>query len=114
LTALLEKRLEDAITFADAAVRLDPAINAAHYYRAAACWALERMDCALESAHAIIENGGDRQFPRIYLITGNDFAARGDLRAAAREYGRLINLEPRSRAAAAAASWIARETGKDR
>jgi hypothetical protein len=42
---------------------------------------------------------------RVHLITGDALAARGDFHSAAREYGRLVELESGSRAAAAGAAW---------
>jgi tetratricopeptide (TPR) repeat protein len=105
--AAQEKRMHDAIGFAEGALRLDRNSSEGHYYRAAACHALDRKECALESAQAIISRGDDRHFPRVYLITGDAAAGRGDLQAAAKQYARLVELEPGSSAAAAAAAWIA-------
>jgi tetratricopeptide (TPR) repeat protein len=105
--ALQQKRLQDAIRFADTALNLNPATAEGHYYRAAACHMLDQMDCALQSAAAIIAQQADRHYPRVHLITGDALAARGDFQSAAKEYGRVVELEPGSRAAAAAAAWIA-------
>jgi tetratricopeptide (TPR) repeat protein len=105
--ALQERRVEEAIGFADAVLRLKPGMIEAHYARAAACHALDRAECALQSAHAVIAKGGDRSYPRVHLITADVLAARGDVRSAATEYGRVIELEPGSPAAVAAAARIA-------
>jgi tetratricopeptide (TPR) repeat protein len=105
--ALRQRRMEDAIRLADRALKLDPATIEGHYYRAAACHALDRTQCALASATAVVAHGGDSRYARVHLITGDVLAARGEFDAAAREYSRVVELEPGSRAAAAAAAWIA-------
>jgi Flp pilus assembly protein TadD len=106
--ALQEKRMEDAIRLADTALKLSPGNAEAHYYRAAACHGVNRTECALASSAAIIAQRGDGRYPRVHLITGDVLAARGDFDGAAAEYRRVVELEPGSRAAAAAADWIAK------
>jgi tetratricopeptide (TPR) repeat protein len=107
IMAVQHNRMEDAIQFADRALKVNPASDEAHYFRAVACHTLDRTECASESTGIIIARGSDRKFPRVHLIAGDTLAARGDLRSAAKAYGRVIELEPGSRAAAAAAAWIA-------
>ena len=92
-------RLREAAEFAGWAVRLNPDLIEAHYYRAVANYNLGDTTITEKSIRAIVELGGERSYPGIHLMRGQIFAAKGDFRSAEVEYRRLVQLQPSSRAA---------------
>ncbi len=101
LMAIEKRNLEAAARYADQAVELVPNFAEAHYYRALAYASLGKPDLAEESVRAVREAGQLERYPRLYFIQGNIHAQRGDVRAAAAQFQRFVELEPDSRAAAA-------------
>lgn len=105
--AVLRNRMDEALRLSDAILKQKPGLREAHYYRAVACYILDRAECATQSARAVLDTGQDHLYPRLHLILGDILAGQGDFRSAAAEYNRLIELAPDSAAADAARLLIA-------
>ena len=86
------KQFSEAAQLVDEALRLEPNLAEAHYYRVVACNALGKIDCVGQSVHAVL---------------GDIFAARRELDSAAVEYRRLLELEPASPMAGVARRQLA-------
>ena len=108
LMALEQRNMKEAARLADQAVELVPNLAEAHYYRALAYWSLNQPELAEESVRAVEAAGETSRYPRLHFILGNIYAQRGDVRAAAGEFERFIELESDSRAAKAARQQLDR------
>lgn len=89
-------RMLEVMRLTERALRLDPLLSAAHYYRAIASSALGDSKSSLQSIHAILANGEDVVYPGIHAMLGEIRAAEGDVRAAVAEYQRYLELDPNS------------------
>jgi tetratricopeptide (TPR) repeat protein len=96
LFELKGRHFTEAAQLADDALRLEPNLAEAHYYRVVACDALGKIDCVGQSVRAIVEGGAERRYPGVHAVLGDIYAARGELGSAAFEYRRLMELEPAS------------------
>jgi Tfp pilus assembly protein PilF len=63
------------------------------------------VECATESARAVLDTGADDLYPRLHLILADILVGQGDYRSAAAEYRRVIELAPDS-AVAIAVGWL--------
>ena len=92
--------MQEAARLADLAVKSDPGMTEAHYYRALAHYQLGENELALESAEAVQKQGAGARYPRVCIILGDIYARRGDpLETSAVQYRRYLELEPRSKMA---------------
>ena len=100
LVALSKGDMQEAARLADLAVKSDPGMTEAHYYRALAHYQLGENELALESAEAVQKQGAGARYPRVCIILGDIYARRGDpLETSALQYRRYLELEPRSKMA---------------
>ncbi|MBL8290987.1 MAG: tetratricopeptide repeat protein [Bryobacterales bacterium] len=89
-------RMLEIMRLTDRALKLDPSLSSAHFYRAIASSALGDGKSAMQSIHVILANGDDAGYPGIHAMLGEIRAAEGDVGAAVAEYQRYLELDPHS------------------
>jgi tetratricopeptide (TPR) repeat protein len=97
--AILDLRLgrfDEAAQAAERALKLNPALAEARYFRAAAYYLMGDFGTAEQAARDVIARGGSREFPRVHVFLGDALARKGEIEAAVIEYSEYLRLEPRS------------------
>jgi len=102
-----QRRLKEAAAWAGKALALAPGLAEAHYYNAVASLSLGDDVAAEASIRMVVGGPQAARFPRGYFILGNILAGKGDVKGAAVEFRRFLELEPASRAAEAVKKQLA-------
>jgi Flp pilus assembly protein TadD len=107
LLELKQGRMVEALTISERALAVIPDLAEALFYHASAHIALGNLREAEDSLLAAMASPDIEFFPRVYFLLGDVLARKGKLVEAAQHFRHYIDLEPDSKAAAAAADQLA-------
>ncbi len=102
LLALQQGQTDEVIKITDKLIGLAPDSAEAHYYRGLAHAALGSLRAAGEDLTFVIESQDLERFPRALYVLGDIYVQAEMIGPAAENFRRYLELEPDSRAAAAA------------
>jgi tetratricopeptide (TPR) repeat protein len=108
--ALLElqmQRMAQASELAGRALKLVPGSGEANYYLAVAELSLGNMTTAETAIQAVHASNEAARYPRTHFMLGNILAQKGDVKTAASEFKKFLEVEPASRAAEAVKAQLA-------
>jgi tetratricopeptide (TPR) repeat protein len=107
LLELKQGRMVEALTISERALAVIPDLVEALFYHASAHIALGNLREAEDSLRAAMASPDIEFFPRVYFLLGDVLARKGKLVEAAEHFRHYIDLEPDSKAAAAASDQLA-------
>ncbi|MCC7497766.1 MAG: tetratricopeptide repeat protein [Bryobacterales bacterium] len=107
LLEMQQRHFKECADWAAKTLKLLPALGEANYYMAISQMSLGNPGAAEGPARAAAASPDATEFPKAHFILGNVLAQRGDIKAAAAEFRKYVELEPNSAAAQATKKQLA-------